>query len=572
MNSLGYGRIYAMAHLPRRRVEPTVDYIVVGGGSTGCVLASRLSEDPYYNVRLLEEGPRDWNPYIHMPVTYYKTAKGPLLKRYAYQASPAQRLTDSPSMVQAKVLGGGSSVNAMLYVRGVAEDYDEWASLGATGWDFAGVLPYFRRAERNSRFANEAHGSDGPLRVSDQQYTHPLTKRWLQACQQAGLPFNPDFNGGDQRGCGLYQITASNGRRSSAAVAYLKQARKRRNLEISTGCRVVRIIVEQGRARGVEYIRDGRLHTLHARQEVIVSAGTINTTKLLMLSGIGPARTLQNAGVRVVQDLEGVGKNYQDHMEMSLVYRLSGAHSYDKYKKLGWKAAAGLEYALFGSGPVTSNVAEGGAFWQSAPDLERPDLQLFFLAGAGVEEGVEGVPGGNGCTISVTQTRPKSRGFIEIASNDVSSPPIINPNYLTDPHDIEVLSEGARLVQGIMEQPALRPYVAGPQVPGRTLETREDLSSFVREHAHPGLHPCGTCRMGSDEMSVVDPQLRVHGIENLRVADASVMPNVVSGNLNAVVIMIGEKASDIILGEPPATSLASDRQQRLHALEKGVMP
>ncbi|MGO1074952.1 GMC family oxidoreductase [Inquilinus sp. CA228] len=541
-----------MTVLDRRSAPPfhgrSADFVIVGGGSAGCALAGRLSEDPGTTVEVLEEGPRDWSPYIHLPVTYYKTAKGPLLAKYPYQRSQAQSDELNPTMVQARVLGGGSSVNAMLYVRGVPADYDEWAAAGAEGWSYRDVLPYFTRAEDNDRFCNDAHGVGGPLGVSDQQFTHPLTKVWLQACQQAGLPYNDDFNSGRQEGCGLYQITARNGRRSSAAVAYLGDAGRRRNLRINTGCRATRIVVRNGRAIGVEYRKGDQAWVVRAEREVILSTGAFNTPKLLLLSGIGPAEQLRRHGVKVVHDLPGVGRNYQDHMEMSLVYRLTGQHSYDKYKRLGWQAWAGLEYALFRSGPVTSNVAEGGAFWRSSGNEASPDLQLFFLAGAGVEDGVDAVPGGNGCTVSVTQTRPRSRGYVELRGPDPDLPPLIVPNYLTDPHDLACMADGARLAQEIMGQPVLRSYVAGPHVPSRPLASGTDLENFVRKEAHPGLHPCGTCRIGRDDMAVVDPELRVRGIDGLRIADASVMPNIVSGNLNSVAIMIGERAAAFVSG------------------------
>lgn len=529
-------------------VQRKVDYLVIGGGSGGCTVAGRLSEDPSVTVEMLEEGPPDTSPYIHLPVTYYKTAQGPLLHRYGYQRSPAQTPIENPTMIQARVLGGGSSVNAMLYVRGVPADYDDWAAQGADGWSFRDVLPYFRRAEGNERFAGPFHGTDGPLGVSDQRSPHRLSKIWLQACQQAGLPFNADFNSGDQAGCGFYQITARDGRRSSAATAYLGDRKRRTNLTVNTGCRVQRIIFEERRAIGVEFIKGGRTEKIYAEREIILSAGSFNTPKLLMLSGIGPADHLREHGIKVVADSPGVGMNYQDHMEMSLVYKLTGEHSYDKYKKPGWQVWAGLQYALFRSGPITSNIIETGAFWRSNHRAATPDLQLFFLAGAGVEEGVESVPGGNGCTVSVTQTRPKSRGYVQLASADPAVPPRIVPNYLAESLDVQVLTDGAKLVQDILEQPAFKPYLAAGHVPPTRLTTQADLESFVRAEAHPGLHPCGTCRMGTDAMAVVDPQLRVRGVEGLRIADASVMPNVISGNLNAVVIMIGEKASDLLRG------------------------
>jgi choline dehydrogenase-like flavoprotein len=515
-----------------------------------------LTERPDISVALIEEGPRDWNPYIHFPVTYYKTAKGKLLHRYPYQCSPAQPDHKFPTMVQARVLGGGSSVNAMIYVRGTPQDYDDWAKGGAAGWGFADVLPYFRRAEDNDRFLNAMHGVGGPLGVSDQRYTLPLTKVWLQACQELGISFNPDFNSGDQAGCGLYQITTRDGRRSSTAVAYLKRARQRPNLSVMTGCKVLRILVESGRAVGIEYVENGHKKTLRAEREVIVSSGALNTPKLLMLSGIGPAAQLSERGIEVSHDLQGVGRNLQDHMEMSLIYVLSGPHSYDKYKKLRWQMWAALQYALFKGGPVTSNVAEGGAFWWSDKRDSRPDLQFFFLPGAGIEDGVDTVAGGNGCTLSVTQTRPRSRGYVGLKSASHVDPPLIVPNYLTEPDDLDCMIDGARIAQDMMSQKVLAPFIARGHTPAIPLRTRADFEKFVRREAHPGLHPCGTCRIGTDAMAVVDTELRVHGIDGLRIVDASVMPTIVSGNLNAVAIMLGEKAADHILG----TRMAPDQK------------
>ncbi len=543
-------------------------YIIVGGGSTGCTLAGRLTEDAEIRVSLLEQGPSDRSPWIHIPATYYKVCKGPLLSRYPYQRSREQTPLANPTMIQARVLGGGSSVNAMLYVRGIPEDYNTWAAEGAEGWDYSNVLPYFKRAEGNNRFHDKAHNSLGPLGVSDAIYVHPLTRIWLQACQQAGLPYNSDFNSGTQSGAGLYQITTRDGRRCSAAVAYVHPAVGRTNFDLKTNCRVKRILFERGRAVGVEYTEQNDTHILLAECEVILSAGAIATPHLLMLSGVGAAEQLRAKGVPIVADLPGVGQNYQDHLEMSLVYKLTGPHSYDKYKNAWWAAKAGLEYLLFRNGPATSNIAEAGGFWWSSNGTDHPDIQLFFLAGAGIEEGIDTIPGKNGCTITVSQTRPKSRGFIELSSRDPGSAPQIVPNYLAHSDDIRCLADGARLVQDIMQQPVISPYVSGGHIPPRRLDATSDLEDFVRYQAHPGLHPCGTCRMGRDRMSVVDPQLRVHGVEGLRIADASVMPNVVSGNLNSVVIMIGEKAADILRGvhlpaenvrhhEPAASSAAN---------------
>ena len=535
---------------PRKADEVNVyDYIVVGGGSTGCVVASRLSENPDLSVLLLEEGPRDLNPYIHIPGAYYKTAQGPLLKRIPWEPMAEQGRTETPTMVQARVLGGGSSVNAMIYIRGVPSDYDRWVAMGADGWGYTDVLPYFKRAEDNNRFCNAVHGVGGPLGVSDIDYIHPLTRAWLQACQQAGLPYNPDFNSGDPTGCGLYQITARDGRRSSAAVAYLNHARKRRNLQIATGSTVTRVIIERGRAVGVECVRGKTSIVYRARKEIILSAGAIATPKLLMLSGVGPADQILKHGIPIHADLPGVGQNLQDHIEISLVYQLNGPHSYDKYKKLHWKAAAGLNYALFRNGPAASNLIEGGAFWFGDKNEPVPDIQYFMVGGAGIEEGVDAVPGGNGCTVNLGQIRPRSRGEVSLLSAEPADNPRVAPRYFSDPYDLEAITDGTMAALDIMSQPAIARYVAARHTPSPSAATRADIKSFCQRDAHAALHPAGTCRIGKDEMAVVDPQLRVRGIDALRVADASVMPTLISGNPNSVCIMIGERAANFVRAE-----------------------
>lgn len=526
----------------------TYDYIVVGGGSTGCVVASRLSEDPDVNVLLLEEGLRDLSPYIHIPGAYYKTAQGPLLKRIPWEPTAEQERVETPTMVQARVLGGGSSVNAMIYIRGVPSDYDQWVAMGADGWGYSDVLPYFKRAEDNNRFSNAVHGVGGPLGVSDVDSIHPLTRAWLQACQEAGLPYNPDFNSGDPTGCGLYQITARNGRRSSAAVAYLKSARKRKNLRIETGCMVTRVVIEKGRAVAVECVKGTRKIVYKAQREIVLSAGAIATPKLMMLSGIGPAAQIRRQGLDVHADIPGVGQNLQDHAEISLVYQLNGPHSYDKYKKLHWKAAAGLNYALFRNGPASSNLIEGGAFWWGDSNETVPDIQYFMVVGAGIEEGVEVVPGGNGCTVNLGQIRPRSRGEVTLASADPSANPRVAPRYFSDAHDLEAITEGTMAALDIMAQPAIAKYVSARHTPVPNINSRADIKAFCQRTAHAALHPSGTCRMGHDDMAVVDPQLRVRGIDGLRVADASIMPTLISGNPNSVCIMIGERASEFLRG------------------------
>lgn len=524
----------------------SVDYVVVGGGSTGCVLASRLSEDPSCQVTLLEEGPPDSSPWIHIPGAYYKTAQGPLLKRLPWEPHPGKSQVETPTMVQASVLGGGSSVNAMIYIRGNPADYDGWVADGAEGWSYKDVLPYFVRAEDNNRFANEVHGVGGPLLVSDIDNISPLTRAWLQACQEVGLPFNPDFNSGDQAGTGLYQITARGRRRSSAATAYLHPASKRPNLNVVTRAKVVRVITEKNRATGVEVVRNGKSEIITARQEVILSAGAIATPKLLMQSGIGPVMHLTKVGLPCVHNLPGVGQNLQDHIEISLVYQLNGPHSYDRYKKVGWKALAGLEYLLLGSGPATSNLIEGGAFWWGDRSQKLPDCQFFLVCGAGIEEGVDGVPGGNGCTVNLGQIRPHSRGEVLLGSANIQDNPIIRPNYFSDKRDLEAVTDAALFAMDVMEQPSMRKFIGRRHLPDKPKLSRDDVRQFCLSEAHAALHPAGTCRMGTDDMAVVSPDLKVRGIEGLRVADASIMPRLISGNPNAVCIMIGEKASDIL--------------------------
>ena len=525
------------------------DYIVVGGGAAGCVIAARLSEDPTTSVTLLEQGPRDRSPYIHLPVTYYKTAKGDLLSRYDVEPLKG-RSAPSPEMVQGRVLGGGSSVNGMVYMRGIPEDYDRWAEVdGCPGWSYRDVLPYFRRSETNERFAGEAHGTEGPLSVSDQRQTLPLTKAWLKACQAYGVPYNPDFNSGHQLGCGLYQVMMKNGRRASAATSYLKPARHRDNLTVLTDHKVRRIVVEGGRAVGVECAGSDGLTLLRAEQEVIVTSGGIGSPHLLLRSGIGPAGHLREVGVKVVHDLPGVGRNLQDHVDVFLIYDLTGPYSYDKYKSPHRQALAGLQYLLFRNGPVSSNIAEGGMCWYgSRPEEGLPEIQYHFLAGAGVEEGSDTTPSGNGCTINIGLMRPQSRGSVTLRSADSDVPPIVDGNYVSERYDVECLAEGVRVMQEVMASEAMALYVAAVHRPGSVLATQAEREEFVRETVQTAVHPSGACRMGTDPMAVVDTEFRVHGLDGLRVADSSAMPSLPSGNLNGPTVMMGERAAEFIKG------------------------
>jgi choline dehydrogenase-like flavoprotein len=544
-------------------------YIVVGGGSGGAAVAGRLSEDSDRTVLVLEEGPRDWHPWIHLPGMMYKTATGGLLQRLEFEHPQGGELRVAPTMVQARFLGRGSSVNGMVYMRGIPEDYDRWAAQGASGWSYADVLPYFVRAESNDTFANAVHGSDGPVEVSSPEYVDPLSKAWLQACQQFGMPFNPDFNAGTQAGCGFYQMTARRGRRSSASVAYLRPARRRANLEVRTRQRVLRVLIENGRAVGVEVANDGRVSTIRATREVIVCAGAINSPKLMLLSGIGPADHLNSMGIPVVHDLPGVGQNLQDHMDVYMIYELNRRMGYDRYKRWDQKLWAGLEYALFNRSPLSSNIIEAGAFWWGNRSDPRPDVQFAFLPGSGVEEGVDAISGGWGCTLNACQTRPRSHGFVELRSKDPATPPRIAPNYLSDPYDLDCMADAVKCGLEIMRQPAIAAHIKRAHYPKRAPTSRNDFRQYVRERAQRALHPSGTCKIGIDRMAVVDSELRVRGIDALRIADASVMPSVPSGNTNAPCIMVGERAADFI-----RNGSSADARTRHHfgALQSGSGP
>lgn len=523
------------------------DYIIIGAGSAGCVLAARLTEDPEVSVTLLEAGPTDSNMYIRLPVGFFKMTAGPLI--WGYETTPGREIGGRTMVYpQARVLGGGSSINAQVFTRGCPEDYDGWETQdGCAGWSYDAVLPYFRRSEGNDTFAGPYHGTDGPLGVSAGT-PHPLTRVFVRAAQEAGLPFNADFNAGRQEGAGFYQTTTRNGRRSSAAVGYLKPALSRPNLTLRTGISVERLVIEHGRATGVTIVEGGREKHLRAEREVIVTAGAIGSPKLLMLSGIGPADHLRSVDTPVVHDLPGVGENLQDHMDVDVLAELSGPYSFDRYKKKRWQAMAGLEYLLFGRGPVASNIVEGGAFWWGDRSEPTPDIQFHFLPGAGVEEGIGSVPGGYGCTLNSYPVRPRSRGSVRLKSARSADHPLIDPNPYADPYDMERAVDGIMISRDILAQPAFAPFIRQEHMPGKLVRTRQDAVAFAREHGRSAYHPVGTCRMGAADnpAAVVDPQLRVRGIEGLRVCDSSVMPRLVSSNTNAATIMIAEKAADMI--------------------------
>ena len=524
------------------------DYVVVGGGSAGCVVAGRLSEDPSVTVVLVEAGKRDRSSYIHLPVMHHKASGPAFTWGHHTSPSPHQDGIVAP-FPQAKVLGGGSSINAQVYIRGTPQDYDSWRNeLGCAGWSYDDVLPYFIRAEDNLGVSNAYHGVGGPLKVSDQKSTHKLTHAWLKACQQAGIRFNPDFNARERAGCGLYQVTNRDGRRSSAATAYLRPAEHRSNIKVMTETQALRLLFRDQRALGIEAWHRGTRRIIKARREVILAAGAIGTPHLLMLSGIGPGGCVRQSGIELVRDLPAVGKNLQDHPDIFMIYEQTGAHSYDKYKRLNWKALAALQFALFGTGPIASNGFEGGAFWWVDRAENTPDVQFHLLVGTRVRAEIADVPGGNGCTLTAYLVRPKSRGTVSLRSPDPYAPPDINPNFFSDAGDLAKTVACVKLGRAIMSQAALGGFIRREHFPGDDVSTKDELESFVRKHARTAFHPAGTCRMGGDQDSVVDTQLRVRGVDGLRIADNSIMPRLVSGNTNATAIMIGERAADFIKG------------------------
>ena len=525
------------------------DYVIVGGGSAGCVLAARLTENADARVLLLEAGGRDWHPLIHMPVGFAKMTTGPLT--WGFRTAPQVHANNREiPYAQAKVIGGGSSINAEVFTRGHPTDYDRWANEeGCEGWSFEEIRQYFIRSEGNTILSGDWHGTEGPLGVSNIPDMQPMTRAFVQSCQERGIPHNPDFNGAVQAGCGAYQTTTKNKRRCSAAVGYLRPAMKRPNLTVEMGCMVRRITFEGTRATGVEYFNGRERRVARAESEVLVTSGAIGTPKIMMLSGIGPADHLKAHGIEVVRDLPGVGSNLSDHFGIDIVAELTGHYSLDKYNKWHWAAWAGAQYALFRSGPITSNVVEGGAFWFSDEAGDVPDLQFHFLAGAGAEAGVPSVPpGSSGITLNSYTVRPKARGTVRLRSADPSALPVVDPNFLGHPDDLETSVEGVRISREIFSQPSLRKVIRKVHFPDDGVKTRKEMEDYARQYGRTSYHPACSCKMGTDAMAVVDPQLRVHGLDGIRICDSSVMPSLIGSNTNAPTIMIGEKASDLVRG------------------------
>ncbi|MBB5701991.1 choline dehydrogenase-like flavoprotein [Ochrobactrum daejeonense] len=524
------------------------DYVIVGGGSSGCVLAARLTENPAVRVCLIEAGGRDNHPLIHMPVGFAKMTTGP--HTWGLTTAPQKNLNDREiPYAQAKVLGGGSSINAEVFTRGHPSDYDRWVEEGAEGWGFQDIQKYFLRSEGNTILSGDWHGTDGPLGVSNIPAPQEMTRAFVQSCQETGMPYNPDFNGERQEGTGVYQTTTRNNRRCSAAVGYLRPALGRKNLTVITGALVLRVVFEGRRAVGVDYRIGGKRASVRAGSEVLLTAGAIGTPKLMMLSGVGPADMLRQHGIEIVQDMAGVGQNLQDHFNTDIVAELSSHVSLDKYNRLHWMLWAGIQYSLFNSGPVTSNVVEGGAFWYGDKNSSCPDLQFHFLAGAGAEAGVPGVPkGASGVTLNSYALRPKSRGSVTLRSADPSARPVIDPNFLSDPYDLKIALEGVKISREIFAQPSLQKYIKTMRFPEKGVRSDADLTAYIRKYGRTAYHPACTCKMGRDDLSVVDPQLRVHGLDGIRICDSSTMPSLIGSNTNAATIMIGEKAADMIRG------------------------
>lgn len=525
----------------------TYDFIVIGAGSAGCVLANRLSESGKHSVLLLEAGPRDNSFWLRMPLGYGKTIYETQYARHFY-TEPEPNMDDREIFwPRGVVLGGSSSINGLIFIRGQQEDYDRWADAGCEGWSWKDVLPYFKKSEHNTRGASEYHGGDGPLWASDVNERFELMEAFFSAGEELGIPRNADFNGATQEGGGYYQMFIKEGVRCSTAVAYLHPAMKRRNLKVETEAYVKKLHFEGTRASEVEFEQHGQSHRIRARREIVLAAGALQSPQLLQLSGIGPEAVLKNCGVPVILDLPGVGQNLQDHLQLRGIYKVTKPITInDSMRTPIGKLGMGLNYVARKRGPLAYTATPGGMFAKVLPESETPDVQFHFGA-ISADKSRTDPHKFSGCTISVCQLRPESTGVLNIRSADPRESPTIVANYLTAETDKRCAIEGLRLMQRLTETRSMTPYIAAGHAPSAKLVSDDEFLAFARESGGTIFHPSGTCKMGTDDMSVVDSQLRVRGVSGLRVVDCSIMPYLISGNTNAPTVMIAEKASDMLL-------------------------
>jgi choline dehydrogenase len=530
------------------------DFIVVGAGSAGCAVAARLSEDRATRVLLLEAGGEDRNRWIHIPLGFGKTFADPSVN-WCYETEPDPGAGDRRVFwPRGKVLGGSSSINGMVYIRGQAEDFDHWRQLGNTGWSFDDVLPYFRRSEHQMRGANSFHGSGGPLCVSDVAQ-HPICEGFIAATTGLGFPRNDDFNGASQDGVGYHQTTTRNGKRCSTAVGYLRPAMQRANLTVVTGALTEKILLEGRRAVGVTFRRDGELCTARAAREVILCGGAVNSPQLLMLSGIGPQEHLAGFGIPVVHHLPGVGQSLQDHYSAAIKLRCKLPITVnDVMLSNARKLKAGLEYYMFHRGPLSMISSPAALFARTRPELASPDIKCS-ISPFSAERPQDGLHRFSGFTTIAYQLRPESRGEIKLKSPDPFDAPAVYPNYLAAETDQRTIVAGLKLCRQILANRHMQPFIEAEFQPGAAVESDDELLDYARRRGGTVYHPTSTCKMGNDPMAVVDAELRVHGLEGLRIVDASIMPTVVSGNTNAAAIMIGEKAADMV--RRPAARMAA---------------